>query len=285
MFAGVAMGKRSGGGAKSTAKGYGDGTRVQENPAAASEAKRPAGPKKAPKKAYDEVYQAPAPKKKKTASSTPMLAGAAALVAVGVGFAMMQSSPQPGAQPASNSVPDTVKKMSREDYDAMHRFGPDHVPESVAQVEVVDWTEVRQTLPKGTTLSDYLKKRNTALKLINSGPELWPATNWTPGSMLRKMEEMGDDIPGGARISMMEMLQPENLYFNEDMAEKLAAEGVEIDSSVTHTTMPMDQIYKSLRKAQDRSLDPMKYWYVNGPLGPPRLAAEVALPNDPEEYR
>ena len=71
--------KRSGGGAKSTAKGYGDGTRVQENPAAASEAKRPAGPKKAPKKAYDEVYQAPAPKKKKTASSTPMLAGAAAL--------------------------------------------------------------------------------------------------------------------------------------------------------------------------------------------------------------
>lgn len=224
------MSRRSANGATRTV------TKKQRNPAVVQhEQQKPARGAKPQEGAGSQKH-----KNKK--GSSAWLVGAVTLVAalVVVGSFLLQQRPH------------VTKQLGKKEYDAMHRFGPQHFPESVPQVEVVDWAKVRKTLPDGTTLSDYLKTRNTALKLINSGPELWPATNWTPSSMLRKMEEMGGDIPGGAKISMMEMLQPENMYFSEEMAEKLGAQGISILPNAKDTTMPMDMIYEMFRKVTSK---------------------------------
>jgi hypothetical protein len=173
-------------------------------------------------------------------------------------------------------------QMGRKEYDLLRRNGPDIcVKESVAQVEVVDWAQVRHTLPAGTTISTYLKDRGVALKLVNSGQEQWPAVNWTPSSLLRKMER----YLGTAQLQMQESFHPNSLYYNNtEMAQTLEKAGISLAlGSWESNTMGMSLIYKVLRQAQEHELDPMRYMYVTGAL-PPRLAAEVALSDNMEDH-
>lgn len=164
-------------------------------------------------------------------------------------------------------------------YDELYRSGPERFPESVKQVEVVDWAKVRPTLPEGTTLSSYLKERGVALKLINSGPEEWPAAQLTPTSMFDKFRQAGNDT-----LWLMQQDVRENMYHEEYLAKILETEGLEVKSNSKTVAVRMDRLYKLFRQANDRTLDPPRYWYLNGQLGPPPLAEQVTLPADPEEY-
>ena len=157
--------------------------------------------------------------KKKKSQPYAEVAVLACAVAVVVALLVPHSAETDGAK---------MSMAERKEYDRLNRLQPSggnpfvgFIPDA-PEVETVDWKQVQPTLPPGTTLSDYLKGRGVALKLINAGPQLWQATQeWSPATVLQKLGKMAKEANMGG-VAMMESNKPENMYFGVPDDESLA---------------------------------------------------------------
>ena len=100
---------------------------------------------------------------------------------------------------------------------------------------------------------------------------------WRPGCALQAFQQAGNDS-----LWLMESQTAENVYYDEDMEEALRKGGVQTSANSKTVEIHMDTLHKKLKQANDGQ--PAGYWYLNGELAPPDLAAEVTLPEDTLEY-